>query len=120
MNTQHRPARPSVDPSRRYLKQPINTGWISGGVACNPRNAHLWDGHRDGETPQEYAERARKAKALCRLCPAQDACLEDALTTGDVRNIRGGREPHELNRLRKQRAATKAAARRREPALATT
>lgn len=53
----------------------------------------------------EKGKSSREAKMICRSCPVQDACLEDALATGDWFGVRGGLSERERRRLMRQRAA---------------
>ena len=47
--------------------------------------------------------RVDQAKAICRACSVRDACLEDALATGDYWGIRGGYTGEELRAIARRR-----------------
>lgn len=52
--------------------------------------------------PGDHAT-AAKAIAVCQSCPVTDACLRDALATGERHGIRGGLNPQRRARLRTDR-----------------
>lgn len=49
----------------------------------------------------------RQAKAICRQCPLQAACMEFALETNDQHGILAEKTPAERELIRKQRAERK-------------
>lgn len=46
------------------------------------------------------------ATAVCRRCPARRACLDHALTTGELHGVWGGTTAQERRRLLKARATS--------------
>ena len=48
-------------------------------------------------------EQTNFAKAVCRACPVQAACLEYALTNGERFGVWGGLSPNERDELRRRR-----------------
>lgn len=52
---------------------------------------------------------ATEAKAVCRGCPVREPCLEFALITNQTEGVWGGATDRELRRLRRSRAAERAA-----------
>jgi transcription factor WhiB len=62
-------------------------------------------GHRDEMFPDSLEREIAHAKAICAQCPVWEACLDDALQTGDNEHgIRGGLKPRERRNLAKLRA----------------
>lgn len=54
----------------------------------------------------EGGEPSGPAKSICRVCPVKDACLTDALDTGDVEfGVRGALTAKERRELLKRRNA---------------
>lgn len=52
---------------------------------------------------------ANRAKSICRRCPVRDACLEDALDSGDIyHGVRGGLSARELQDEARRRRAKSA------------
>jgi WhiB family redox-sensing transcriptional regulator len=67
----------------------------------------------DGETQDEMAVREARAKAICACCPVTRPCLEYGLrlpTKYGSDGLYGGRNPAQLQSLRRSRAHRKAAA----------
>lgn len=52
--------------------------------------------------PADHAS-AAAAVAVCQTCPVADACLQDALETGEQHGIRGGLTPRHRARLATER-----------------
>ena len=52
----------------------------------------------------ERGESTREAKAVCKTCPVEAACLEFALRNGEKFGIWGGMSERERRRIRRQRA----------------
>jgi len=64
-------------------------------AACKGADTRIFFPERGGD----YAT----AKAICAECPVRQACLEDALETGELHGIRGGRSERERRRMRGER-----------------
>jgi WhiB family redox-sensing transcriptional regulator len=54
---------------------------------------------------QTFAGDIARARALCRACPLQPACLEWALSQTGLEGVWGGTTPADRRRIRRQRAA---------------
>lgn len=62
-------------------------------------------GHEDEMFPDSLEREIANAKAICAQCPVWEACLDDALRTGDNEHgIRGGLKPAERRNLATLRA----------------
>jgi hypothetical protein len=58
------------------------------------------DVHPDEMFPDSNAVLIEHAKSVCRRCPVQLTCLDDALRTGDTKyGIRGAKKPEERRKL---------------------
>lgn len=68
-------------------------------AACRRTDAELFfpSGNRAGVADDQVAA----AKAICRVCQVQEACLNYAFETNQESGIWGGREEDERRRLRK-------------------
>lgn len=74
--------------------------WLAN-AAC-----HAEDIDPDAMFPGDNATAIADAKRICATCPVWQACLSDALRTGDNEwGIRGGLRPHERRDLAEQPAA---------------
>lgn len=62
---------------------------------CAQADPELW--FPDGD---HTISQGQKAKAICRTCPVQAECLEEALTSGERFGVWGGLTATERNRLR--------------------
>ena len=51
----------------------------------------------------EQGESNAHAKSVCRVCPVRDACLQDALLTGERHGVRGGYTATEREGMRPRR-----------------
>ena len=61
----------------------------------------------EGGTVRTTARAIEMAKAICRQCDVQAACLEFALATNQEAGVWGGTSEDERRRLRKQWLATR-------------
>ena len=76
---------PDTEPAGQWLKR----------AACL--------GREDAMFPDNNEAGIASAKRICEPCPVRDACLADALRTGDNHwGIRGGLKPEERRKLAKQ------------------
>lgn len=68
--------------------------WTKDAV-CGNYNPDLWNG--------DYVSQTVLAKRICKLCPiaTKNACLQEAIETGDKWTVRGGMTAEERDRLRK-------------------
>ncbi len=60
-----------------------------------------------GELREERSRRERAARALCRSCPVQEACLDYALRVQEPYGIWGGLTELERRRLLRERRAAR-------------
>lgn len=74
-----------------------NDGWRDR-AACRDTDANLF--FPAGSTGSAL-DRIQAAKAVCRSCPVQDACLGFALETNQEAGVWGGKDEEERRRLRK-------------------
>jgi len=56
--------------------------------------------------PADSDELAEPAKAICRICPVREACLEHAITAREKQGVWGGLTERERRRLIRQRRRT--------------
>jgi len=82
-----------------------NEGWRDE-AACRHENADLF--FPAGNTGLA-AGQIEAAKAVCRPCPVQDACLRFALETNQEAGVWGGRDEDERRRLRRTWRASRLA-----------
>ncbi len=76
-----------------------------GDAQCRRDNATFFFSPGHFELKDEKALREGQARAICRACPVQQACLEYALAVQEPHGIWGG-----LNELERRRALRKRAA----------
>ena len=81
----------------------LNLAWQSG-AGCRGSDANLFFSPTHVETKEEREVRESRAKALCRECAVQRACLEFALATRESHGIWGG-----LNELERRHAIERTA-----------
>lgn len=67
-------------------------------AACRHTDANLFF---PAGTTGSAGDQIEAAKAVCRLCPVQDACLQFAFETNQEAGVWGGRDEDERRRLRK-------------------
>lgn len=53
--------------------------------------------------PEDDADPAEEAKAICAQCPVENECLENALATREKFGVAGGLTPRERRRIVRQR-----------------
>jgi WhiB family redox-sensing transcriptional regulator len=75
---------------------PADDGWRDD-AACRSADPDIFF-----PEPSDHVS-AAKAVAVCAACPVSDACLRDALETGDEYGIRGGLNPQRRKQLRTAR-----------------
>ena len=68
------------------------------GAACRDTNVELY--FPTGNTGSA-ADQIESAKAVCRSCPVQSACLQFALESNQEAGIWGGKDEDERRRLRR-------------------
>jgi WhiB family redox-sensing transcriptional regulator len=56
--------------------------------------------------PEDNGAEMEAAKAVCRVCPVREDCLEHSLATRDFEGVRGGLNQRERKRLAKARRPT--------------
>ena len=76
-----------------------------GHAECRRDNAVHFFAPAHFERKQEKDLREGQARALCRACPVQQACLEYSLTVQEPHGIWGGLNELERRRLIRKRAA---------------
>ena len=87
------------------LSMPQREPWMDDAV-CAQADPEVW-------FPVKGAHgTAKRAKAVCRGCPAVDACLQYALKNGCREGIWGGLSPKERQRLSDRRPGQQAGPRR--------
>ena len=67
-------------------------------AACRDTDANLFF---PAGTTGPAVDQIEAAKAVCRLCPVQDACLRFAFETNQEAGVWGGKDEDERRRLRK-------------------
>jgi WhiB family redox-sensing transcriptional regulator len=82
-------------PAPRFVA-PADASWRED-AACQTTDPDLFF-----PEPSDHVT-AAKAIAVCETCPVTDACLRDALVTGDEYGIRGGLTPQHRAELRADR-----------------
>jgi WhiB family redox-sensing transcriptional regulator len=83
-----------VDPTpRARFVMPADDSWRDD-AACRGEDTDMFF-----PAPSDVVT-AAKAVAVCDTCPVSDACLRDALETGEQHGIRGGLAPHRRRQLR--------------------
>ena len=80
----------------RAIAPPTDQGWRSAAL-CAQTDPEIFFPERGRST--------REAKMICWGCPVREACLDDALATGEGFGVRGGLSERERRRLVRQRAA---------------
>ena len=73
--------------------------------ACRGDNAVHFFPPPHSECKPEKDARESKARALCRVCPVHDECLEYALAVSEPHGIWGGLNELERRRLLRRRSA---------------
>ena len=76
-----------------------------GRAECRRDNAVHFFAPSHFERKEEKDLREGQARALCRACPVQQACLEYSLTVQEPHGIWGGLNELERRRLLRKRAA---------------
>jgi WhiB family redox-sensing transcriptional regulator len=66
-------------------------------LACSPDDTAIF--FPDGPTVTAY----KKAKRICRPCPARDDCAAWALRTGQPDGVWGGLDPRERRKLQEKK-----------------
>jgi WhiB family redox-sensing transcriptional regulator len=82
----------------------LETGWRSQ-ASCRTKSAVHFFAPAHFERKPEKDAREGAARALCRACPVQRACLEYALAVEEPHGIWGGLNELERRRLLRKRAA---------------
>lgn len=67
--------------------------WAEEALCANHPDQDLWFPERGASTAE--------AKAICRVCPVQQPCLEYAIANGEKFGIWGGRSERERRRIRR-------------------
>jgi WhiB family redox-sensing transcriptional regulator len=83
---------------------PVQPVW-HGHAECRRDNAVHFFAPGHFERKEEKDLREGQARALCRSCPVQQACLEYALAVHETHGIWGGLNELERRRLLRKRAA---------------
>lgn len=78
----------------------LGVSWLEEALCRSTKDPDLWfpTNRRAGD--------GRKAKAYCRVCPAQDKCLTEALANPDTRGIWGGTDEDDRSAIRKRQRST--------------
>jgi WhiB family redox-sensing transcriptional regulator len=92
-----------LTPAPRHAQQ--NEPTWQGHAECRRENAVHFFAPSHFERKEEKDLREGHARALCRACPVQQACLEHSLTVQETHGIWGGLNELERRRLLRKRAA---------------
>jgi WhiB family redox-sensing transcriptional regulator len=95
---------PRAVPSLPTTATPSEPTW-RGRAECRRDNAVHFFAPAHFERKDEKDYREGQARALCRSCPVQKACLEYSLTVMEPHGIWGGLNELERRRLLRKRAA---------------